>query len=219
MRKSAIDALLPGTRKAILAATLMQPERWWYLSDLAHHLAVSPSSLQRELASLVEAGILRRKRDGNRVYYQPDPDCPFLPELTGLMTKTAGLLDVLRKALGPFGGSIRWAFVYGSVARAEERSSSDVDLMMIGRVGLAELAPTLRKAERILGRPVNPTVYTPEEFAQKREAGHHFIKTVLREEKLTIMGDGDDLATTSGKPPDSQPRDKPSRAERPKGRH
>jgi DNA-binding transcriptional ArsR family regulator len=199
MRKSAIEALFPATRNAILAATLMQPERWWYLSDLAQHLGVPPSTLQRELASLVEAGILRRKRDGNRVYFQPDPDCPLLPELTGLMTKTAGLLDVLREALAPFAGSIRWAFVYGSVARAEVRSASDVDLMVIGAVGLADLAPALRKAERRLGRPISATVYTPEEFVKKRQAGHHFLKTVLQDEKLPIMGHEHELATALSK--------------------
>jgi DNA-binding transcriptional ArsR family regulator len=199
MRKPAIDALFPATRKAILAATLMQPERWWYLSDLAQHLGVPPSTLQRELASLVEAGILRRKRDGNRVYFQPDPDCPLLPELTGLMTKTAGLLDVLREALVPFASSIRWAFVYGSVARAEVRSASDVDLMVVGSVGLADLVSALRKAERRLGRPINPTVYTPEEFVQKRQAGHHFLKTVLQDEKLAIMGHEHELATAGSK--------------------
>ena len=199
MRKSAIEALFPATRNAILAATLMQPERWWYLSDLAQHLGVPPSTLQRELASLVEAGILRRKRDGNRVYFQPDPDCPLLPELTGLMTKTAGLLDVLREALAPFAGSIRWAFVYGSVARAEVRSASDVDLMVVGSVGLADLVSALRKAERRLGRPINPTVYTPEEFVQKRQAGHHFLKTVLQDEKLAIMGHEHELATAGSK--------------------
>src|SRR6266704_7113838 len=136
MRKSkAIDALFPRTRQAILAATLLHPERWWYLSDLARHLGVRPSSLQRELAALGDTGILRQRRDGNRLYFQPNPDCPFLAELQGLMLKTVGLIDVLCEALDPFTDRIDWAFVYGSMARSEELVSSDVDLMIIGRVG------------------------------------------------------------------------------------
>jgi predicted nucleotidyltransferase len=209
-KKPAIDALFPGTRKAILASALGHPERWWYLSDLAHHLGVPPSSLQRELSSLVGAGILRRKRDGNRVYFQPDPDCPFFPELRGLIIKTAGLLDVLREALARFASSIRWAFVYGSVARSAERPSSDVDLMVIGKVGLAEIAPTIRKAEARLGRPVNPTVYTAEEFAKKLEAGNHFLQSVLREETLLVLGERDKLAAALGRQPRAKTRDKPS---------
>jgi DNA-binding transcriptional ArsR family regulator len=71
----------------VLAATLSDPEKWWYLSDLAKHLRVTPSTLQRELARLVEAGIFRSRRDGNRIYFQPDPACPFLSEVRDLITK------------------------------------------------------------------------------------------------------------------------------------
>lgn len=197
MRKSkAIDAIFPRTRQAVLAATLLRPDHWWYLSDLARHLGVRPSSLQREVATLVEAGILHQRRDGNRMYFQPNPDCPFLAELQGLMVKTVGLLDVLREVLEPLTDRIDWAFVYGSMARSEELSSSDVDLMIIGRVGLADLTTPLRQAERRLNRPVNPTLYSREEFATKLAAGHAFLCAVLDGEKLFILGDPHELAAT-----------------------
>jgi len=148
------------------------------------------------LAALVEAGILRQRRDGNRMYFQPHPDCPFLAELQGLMLKTVGLVDVLREMLEPFTDQIDWAFVYGSIARAEELASSDVDLMLIGHVGLADIAPALRQAERRLNRPVNPTVYSREEFATKLAAQHTFLRAVLDGAKLFILGDPHELAAT-----------------------
>lgn len=197
MRKTkAIDAIFPKTRQAILATTLLHPDRWWYLSDLARHLGVRPSSLQRELAALADAGILCQRRDGNRMYFQPNPDCPFLAELQGLMLKTVGLVDVLHEVLEPFTNRIDWAFVYGSIARSEELASSDVDLMIIGRVGLADIAPGLRQAEMRLNRPVNPTVYSREEFATKLAARHTFLHAVLDGAKLCILGDPHELAAT-----------------------
>jgi predicted nucleotidyltransferase len=218
MRKErALDALFPRIRQVLLGATLLQPERWWYLSDLAKHLAVRPSSLQRELAALVDAGILNRRQDGNRIYFQPNSDCPFLPELQGLLVKTAGVVDILREVLSRFAKGIDWAFVYGSLARAEELASSDVDLMIIGQVGLADLTPALRRAEGRLGRPVNPTLYTREEFATKLQAGHHFLKAVLDGEKLFILGDPHDLAAAPHSPPGAATRNKPPRARRPVG--
>jgi hypothetical protein len=87
-KRRPIDALLPKTRQAILAATLPFPERSWYLTDLAKHLGVAASSLQRELGALVEAGIFERRPDGNRIYFRPHPQCPFMPELRGLIMKT-----------------------------------------------------------------------------------------------------------------------------------
>ena len=88
-----LDALLPRTRQAILAAAYLDPERWWYMRELARHLHLSPSSLQRELRSLVSGGILREKREGKHVYFRAAADSPIFPELRGLILKTAGLAD------------------------------------------------------------------------------------------------------------------------------
>ena len=213
MRKpAALDAILPKTRQAVLAATLMHPERAWYLSDLARHLGVTPSSLQRELAGLVEAGILRRRKDGNRVYYQADPDCPFLPELQGLMVKTAGLADVLRRALRPHATGICAALIYGSVARAEELSTSDVDLLVVGTIGLSDLAPALKKTEKRLRRPINAMVYSPEEFAEKVRSGHHLLTSVLKSEVIFVLGGPRELESLARREPDSHSHHKQRRA-------
>src|SRR5438552_4996639 len=161
MRTSAsIDALFPTTRQAILAGTFGEPRRWWYMRELARHLRLTPSSLQRELASLARAGILRQKREGKHVYFRAATDSPIFQELQGLILKTVGLADVLRDALKPLADRIQWAFIYGSLARSEEHSASDVDLMIIGHVGLADVSSPLRKAERRLNRAVNPGTYT-----------------------------------------------------------
>jgi predicted nucleotidyltransferase len=196
--KPLIDALFPKTRQAVLAATLMHPERSWFLADLARHLGVTPSSLQREMVSLVQAGILLRRQEGKQVYFRPDPNCPILRELQGILTKTAGLVDVLSSALSPFAGSIQFAFVYGSIARSEELSESDVDLMIVGGAGLAEISPALKRAEERLARAVNPTLFSVAEFARKLKQGHHFLRTVLAGDKLFIIGTQDDLAAASG---------------------
>jgi DNA-binding transcriptional ArsR family regulator len=199
MRTSAsIDALLPKTRQAILAATFGEPQRWWYMRELARHLRLTPSSLQRELASLVRGGIILQKREGKHVYFQAATESPIFHELQGLILKTVGLVDVIRDALRPLADRIEWAFIYGSIARAGEHSASDVDLMIIGHVGLAGVSSPLRKAERRLGRAVNPTTYTTDEFAAKVKSNHHFITTVLRSKKLFIFGDSREFGRTFG---------------------
>ncbi len=196
-KKSLVSALFPKTRRAVLATTLMHPERWWFLADLARQIGVPPSSLQREMESLVEAGILLRRQEGKQVYFKPDPDCPILGELQGIITKTLGLVDVLRQTLAPFKKAIKLAFVYGSIARCEELSESDVDLMIVGNVGLADLSQAIHKAQEWLAREVNPTLCSPQEFAEKLKQGHHFLTTVLAGEKLFILGSKDDLAEAS----------------------
>ncbi len=193
-----IDALMPRTRQRVLAATVLQPERWWYLSDLAAHLGVRPSSLQRELAGLSAAGILTRRPDGGRVYYRAEPACPFLDDLRGLLLKTVGLVDVLRDLLTPHGKRIRFAAVYGSIARGEETSGSDVDLLVVGRLQLSKLAMQLRDVEQRLGREINPTVYTEKEVTSRLSAGDHFLSSVMREPLIAVIGDRDELEQLAG---------------------
>ncbi len=198
MRKqSPLDSLISKTNQNLLAVLVLQPDRWWYMSDLAGRLGRRPSSLQGPLASLVEAGILRRRKDGNRVYFQADPDCPFLPELQGIIAKTVGLVDVLREVLAPFGSRIKVAFVHGSVAKSTEGSASDVDLIIIGSTGLMELSPALEVTEERLGRPVNASIYAPEEFVEKLATKNHFLLKVLEREKLFVVGDENDLEKTA----------------------
>ncbi|HQU46895.1 MAG TPA: helix-turn-helix domain-containing protein, partial [Pirellulales bacterium] len=166
----AIDALLPKTRQGILAAMLIRPEKAWYVSELARRMGVPSSSLQRELHDLEKAGVLKTRRQGRMAYYQANTNSPVFPELRGLMLKTAGLVDVLADAIEPLARKLRIVFVYGSIAAGGERSDSDIDLMVIGNVSPLDLAVPLRNARELLGREINPTVYTPAEFAKKRAA-------------------------------------------------
>ncbi|MEI8371781.1 MAG: hypothetical protein WCJ35_02990 [Planctomycetota bacterium] len=202
MRKSSpIDPLINKTTQGLLAATVLQPDRWWYLSDLAKHLRRRPSSLQTPLFSLVSAGILSRRKEGNRVYFQANLDCPFLPELQGLMAKTVGLVEVLRETFMPLKDRLEVAFIHGSVAKSSEVAASDIDVIAIGSLGLADLSPVLEKAEERLGRPVNASVYSPQEFAKKIAAKNHFLCAVLDKEKLFVLGEPNDLERIAGRKP------------------
>jgi predicted nucleotidyltransferase/predicted transcriptional regulator len=190
---SVLSALFPLTRRSVLAATLTQPGKWWYLSELADHLDTRPSSLQRELASLVAGGILVRRREGTRAYFRAETNSPVFRDLQGLFDKTAGLVPTVQQMLVPFGSKISCAFLYGSVARGREHAASDVDLMVIGSGGVSDLSPALRKMEQRLGREVNVTAYSSEELREKIESHDHFLASVLRGRKQFVKGSQSDL--------------------------
>lgn len=201
MRKTvpALDSLFPSVRQGVLAATLGQPEKWWYLSELANFLHTRPSSLQRELSSLEQSGILQQRKDGRRTYFKAETRSPIFRELRSIFEKTVGLIPSLRNALKPFADKIACAFVYGSIARREEHATSDVDLMVIGNVGLGDLAPSLRKTEKRLGREVNVTNYSVDEFRKKIAGGDHFLTTVLKGSLQFVKGEQRDLDAVAGK--------------------
>lgn len=193
-----IDALLPKTRQRVLATIFNQPERRWFLTELAAHLQTSPSSLQRELASLVASGILRRVAESGRTYFQAETEAAIFDDLRALITRSLGVETRLRETVEAFDKRIACAFIYGSSARAEDTALSDVDLMIVGQIGLADLAPKLRALEREFNREVNATCYRPSEFRRKAKTGNHFLLEVINGKKTFLKGTEDELAKLAG---------------------
>lgn len=180
-------------RQNVLAALLLQPDKAWYMLELANHLKISRSSLQRELACLAKAEFILSYKDGNRVYYQANRNCPILPELQGILTKTVGIFDLIRNALTPLSARIEVAFIYGSFAEAAELVSSDVDVLIIGNLGLADIAVALRPVQRQIKREVNPVVLSIEEARAKLLAQDHFLTSLKKCNKFFLIGNNSDL--------------------------
>jgi DNA-binding transcriptional ArsR family regulator len=186
---SALAAALFGkTRLAILSLLYTHVDEAFYLRQIVRASGASLGAVPRELKILTDAGIITREVKGQQVYFQANRKCPIFMELKNIIIKTAGVADVLRFALKAISGRIRVAFIYGSFARGDETSSSDLDVMIIGDVKSREVISALRPFYETLGREINPTVYPPEEFRAKYSAGNHFIKNVILNPKVFIIG-------------------------------
>jgi predicted nucleotidyltransferase len=192
-----LDTLFPSVRAGVLSATLLQPERWWFMTELARQLETAPSSLQRELESLVAVGVLLRRRDGRRTYFKANADFPLFSDLRGLIEKTAGIVPELTAALAPFDDRIELALLYGSLARGEEHAASDVDLMIVGSLKQIDLLPALRQLEARFRREVNVTLFFPSEFHRKLDANDHFLRTVLKGKIILLKGTLRELEKTA----------------------
>jgi len=103
-------------------------------------------------------GLVLRVRRGNQVYYQANSANPIFSELKGILTKTAGIRDVVQQSLQPLANRVRAAFIFGSVAKGAEIASSDIDVMVIDDVGFGEVVSCLSTVESKLGRDINPTL-------------------------------------------------------------
>ena len=187
-------ALFSKNRRAILALLYSHADQQFYLRQIVRASGGGVGAVQRELKQLAQAGIIRRAVRDKQVYFQADPDCPIFEELKSLVMKTTGVADVLRGGLAPLAERIAVAFVYGSVARGQERRTSDVDLMVIGDVGFSDVVRALADAQEQLRREVNPTVYPPNEYRTRLGAGQPFLTRVLRQPKIFLIGNDRELA-------------------------
>ena len=187
------DLLFGAYRRDVLALLLLHPGVALHVREIARITGKAPGTLLRELNRLAGAGILLRKPVGNQVHFQADERCPIYDDLRNILKRTSGVADILRDALRPLEGRIRVAFVYGSIARGDEHAGSDLDVMIIGEATFAEIVGALAPAQESLRREVNPSIYPPEEFAEKLAAGEPFLQRVMADRKIMLIGTDDDL--------------------------
>jgi predicted nucleotidyltransferase len=113
----------------------------------------------------------------------------------GLVVKTIGIVEPLRRALKPLARRIQTAFVYGSIAKRVDRASSDIDLLVISdALRYPDIFEALQKAQRVLAREINPTVMTRSEWIAKRNRKDSFAARIAEQPKLFVVGSDVDLA-------------------------
>lgn len=193
-RTSLADALFTKTQQRVLGVLFSQPDRSFYSSELIRETRAGSGAAQRELARLEASKLLDVRRIGNQKHYQANAASPLFQELRSIVLKTVGLAEPLRDALRPFSSSISAAFVYGSVAKATDQSTSDIDLMIVSdSLTYGDVFAALERPARGLGRKVNPVIYTPREFSKRARTGNAFVSRVLKQPKLWIIGSEDDI--------------------------
>lgn len=193
MSTNAASLLFGAYRREVLALLLLHPDMSLHVREIARLTGKAPGTLLRELNALAEVGILVRTRAGNQVHFQANRASPIHDELRSILKKTAGIADVLREAIEPLTSKIRAAFIYGSVARGDERAGSDIDVMIIGEVKFGEVVNALSAAQDVLRREINPSLYSASEFKKRTADGDSFLKRVLPDKKIFLIGSEDDL--------------------------
>jgi predicted nucleotidyltransferase len=193
-RTSLADALLTKGQQRVLGILFAEPGRSFPATELIARAGGGTGAVHRELTRLVNAGLVTVTPMGKQRRYQANQESPLFPELQGLVLKTIGLVEPLRRALSPFGDQIRAAFVYGSVAKGADTAKSDIDLMVIGHdVAYSELYAALADTESTLSRSVNPTIFSLVEWRERVGVHDHFVESVLRGPRLFVLGAENDL--------------------------
>jgi predicted nucleotidyltransferase len=187
------SGLFGKTRQAVLALLYGRADSSFYTKQILDAVKIGRGTVQRELKNLTDTGIIIRDVQGRQVYYRANARCPIFDELKSIVRKTFGVADVIRQSLTTKADKIRVAFIFGSMARSTDDRRSDIDLMVVGRISFGDVVSLLGPAEQKLAREVNPVVYPVAEFKRKVKEDHHFVKTVLEDDKIFVTGDEDEL--------------------------
>jgi predicted nucleotidyltransferase len=206
-RTSVADALFGKTRQKVLGLLFGAPDRGFYLREIIAHVGGGSSQVQTELARLTAASLLVREKRANQVWYRANRDASVFPELQGIALKTVGIATPLAEALRPAAERIEAALIYGSSARGEDTARSDVDLLVVGKVSMADLSAGLDQVEARIRRAVSPVIMRPADFAARRARHDHFIEAVLAGPGVFVIGGRETLDDILRRPP-ANPRRK-----------
>jgi len=188
-----MKSLLPGTRRKVLSLFFLHPDKQFYFREVLKLTGIKQGAIQRELQFLTQSGILELEVKGNQTYYSVNKSHPIYPELSRIVMKTFGLVDVLNGALYPLKDKIEVAAIYGSIASGEETARSDVDLLVIGKISFGELSGVAGKVEKEIGRDINPTLFPVKEFKEKLRQKNHFLRSTLKSKMIFLIGSENDL--------------------------
>ncbi|HEV7608946.1 MAG TPA: nucleotidyltransferase domain-containing protein [Steroidobacteraceae bacterium] len=183
------DALFAATQLKVLQLIFLHPDRSFFASELIALAASGSGAVQREIARLVESGLVSQTVVGRQRHYQANADSPIFDELRGIIVKIAGIPDRLSAALRPLTNRIAFAILYGSIAKGTSKSGSDIDVLIVGDgIKLEELHSAFESTERTLRRKIHPTLYSLEEFKRRQKSKNPFLMKVLGGDTVLLSG-------------------------------
>jgi predicted nucleotidyltransferase len=193
-RNGLAGALFSKVQLSVLGLLIGQPDRSFRISEIIRLVGSGSGAVQRELETLTAAGIFTVNSSGSQKLYRANRQSTIFEELYGLVLKTVGLLEPLKKALKPYQSKIEFAFVYGSIAKGTDIAKSDIDLMIIGeQITYGDIFMALQSAEKTLQRPINPNLMTPDEWRQRRSNKSAFVTKIAEQPKMFVVGTDHEL--------------------------
>ena len=194
------NALFSKVQQRVLALIFSHPERSFYTSEIVRNVRSGVGAVGRELAKLERSGLVTVERIGNQKHYRANQAAPIFEELRGLVEKTVGLAEPIRRTFEPYADAIKTAFVYGSVAKGTDTAHSDIDLMVIGDdLNYSDLYTAAQSVEGKLRRKVNPLFLSQQDWQRKTLDRGSVVSKISRSPKIFIIGSEKDLHSWASK--------------------
>ena len=186
------DLIISRVRVKILQLYFLSLGNMYHVREIVRRTNEEINAVRRELLHLEKAGILSKERRANRLFYLLRKDYPLYFDLCEIITKTKGLGGSILKNKVKL-GKIKYALISGKFARNIPRSGNEVDLLIVGKIVLPELAQLVRAEEVKRERELNYTVMSEEEFEFRKRRKDPFISGILMRSKVVIVGDEEEI--------------------------
>jgi predicted transcriptional regulator len=182
------------TRVKLLSLFFNNPGRPFYVREITRKIDEQINSVRRELANLLSIGLVSSDGSNNRLYYEVNPKYEYYEQLRSIFTsmpvkstdsvvKETREEDKIIKRLRST-GSITFAFLTGTFARD---ARTNVDIFVVGDINKARLAKVVAEMEKEMGRELNYSALSPQEYEYRLSLNDRFISNVLEAKKIVII--------------------------------
>ena len=177
----------------VLCLFLTRPEHSFYQREISEITGHSLLQVQHALERIEKTDLISREKNGNRIYYQAKRSHPAFPDLQQAFLKTDALAISLIQALEPINNQVELAFVFGSLAKGNATADSDIDLFLLGDIGLKEVSAAMAEASDNLRREFNPVIMTPSSYRQRLREENRFAIELMNSPKIWLKGTQDEF--------------------------
>ena len=175
-------------RVKLLEEFFSNPQGMFYGRQLVRKIDEQINAVRRELQNLQKGRVLHSEKRGNRIYYFLNPHYSFYEPLMAMIVKRVGLGKQIIKYRSRLGKIRVVFFSQRFVERLPKKDSEEIDIFIVGRVILPELAVLVRKEEEERGEEINYTVMDEKEFRFRLNGRDPFLTGVLIQPKFMVLG-------------------------------
>lgn len=183
---------ITGNRALLLKVFFTNPEKSYYMQEIGRMIGKPPGVFQRVINNLEEERILSSEYKANARYFKVNKDYPLYEEFKRIIFKTVGIAGSIKKILEEI-GDIQVSFIYGSYAKNQENPVSDVDVVIVGQPEEDAIIREFDKLEKALSREINYKLYSKKQFNNAIVENDPFLINIIRNSKIMIMGEEDEL--------------------------
>ena len=182
------------TRVAMLKLFFLNKDREFYIREIEKETGISIGPIQHEIRNLVDIGMLKTRKSGQRIYYSINKSHIIYKELLSIVKKSMGIVSQLKEIMG--GDDIDCAFIYGSYAAGSETEASDIDIMVIGSISSKTLSKLIGSVQSSVA--INYNLMSRNECLENAKEKNSFINRILDSEKIILKGDNETIKEIIG---------------------
>jgi len=188
-----LQHIIPSkTRRKILELFFQRVNENFYLRRVVREVNEEVNAVKRELDILTEEKLLLREKRLNKVFYSLNKNYLFYDEFLRIFTKNNPILQMIYNQL-PKLGKIKYIAISTRFPKRIPIKEEDIYFLYVGTVVIPEIEIVMKKAEEIYQSTINYTVMTEEEFIFRKKNNDPFIWRFLRQPKIMLVGDEDNL--------------------------